>query len=50
MAESAAFFVNWIDRLWDVVEMRNNFEKPSQKEELRKLIMRARDFYLRWRH
>jgi Tol biopolymer transport system component len=49
MPESAAFFVNWIDRLWDLIEMRNNFEKSYQKQQVRKLVMQARDFYSRWR-
>ncbi len=45
VADDARLFVDWIDRLWDLVEMRNNFENPRQKEEVRKLIFQAREFY-----
>jgi hypothetical protein len=41
----AALFVDWIDRLWDLVELRDNFESPSQKEQVRELVMKAREFY-----
>jgi len=43
--EAAAFFTGWIDRLWDLVEMRNRFEKPGHKEQVRALLMKARSFY-----
>jgi TolB protein len=48
MPDAAARFVDWIDRLTDLVEMRNNFERPEQKEEVLRLIRRARDFYAPW--
>lgn len=48
MPEAAAKFVDWIDRLTDLVEMRNNFERPAQKEEVLRLIRRGREFYARW--
>jgi TolB protein len=47
MAESAAKFVDWIDRLTDLVELRNNFETPQQKQEVLRLIQSGRDFYSR---
>jgi TolB protein len=45
VAADASLFVDWIDRLWDLIEMRNNFQNPNQKEEVRKLVFRAREFY-----
>lgn len=48
MPEAAAKFVDWIDRLTNLVEMRNNFETPQQREEVLRLIRRGRDFYARW--
>jgi hypothetical protein len=47
MAEAAGKFVDWIDRLTDLVELRNNFENPKQKEEVLGLIRSGRDFYSR---
>lgn len=43
--KAAALFVEWIDRLWDLVETRNNFEKPEHKQRVREIVMRARKFY-----
>jgi len=43
--KAAAFFTDWVDRLWDLIEMRNNFEKPEHKQRIRDIIMRARRFY-----
>jgi len=43
--KDARLFVDWIDRLWDLIEMRNNFQNSNQKEEVRKLIFQAREFY-----
>jgi TolB protein len=45
--ESAAKFVDWIDRLTQLVEMRNNFEKPEQKQEVLRIIRSGREFYSR---
>ena len=44
-AATAQLFVDWIDRLWDLIEMRENFENPRQREEVKKLIFEARQFY-----
>jgi hypothetical protein len=43
--QDARLFVDWIDRLWDMIEMRNNFQNSNQKKEVRKLIFQAREFY-----
>jgi len=45
MPEPATKFVQWIDRLTQLVEMRNNFEKPEQKEQVLQLLRRGREFY-----
>jgi hypothetical protein len=43
--DDARFFVTWIDRLADLLELRNNFEKPEHKRRVRDLMNRARAFY-----
>jgi len=45
VAESAARFVVWIDRLIQLVEMRNNFEHLAQKNQTMQLLRRGRAFY-----
>lgn len=45
-AEDARFFVRWVDRLEDLIELRNNFEKPEHKRQALDLIARARKLYL----
>jgi len=45
LRNDAELFVTWIDRLWDLIELRNNFASTSQKETVRTLVQKARKYY-----
>ena len=44
-AADARFFVEWIDRLWDLIELRNNFAKPEHRRQVKVMVDRARAVY-----
>ena len=43
--EAARYFLKWIDRVLELLEERNTFDTPAQKQEVLKLWHRARQVY-----
>jgi hypothetical protein len=45
LKEDIELMIRWVDRLWDLLEERNNFGPGGNRQRARQIFTRAREHY-----